>query len=73
MKSVLSNLNDNKLKLRHVFIYSNTALMLDWKSAIFELVIAALVWSAKRICKEFTIQILGKSLINIRYKIYKKQ
>ena len=43
MKSVLSNLNDNKLKLRHVFIYSNTALMLDWKSAIFELVIAALV------------------------------
>jgi hypothetical protein len=67
IKSVLSNLNDNKLKLRHLFICSSTALMLDWKSTIFESVIATPESSAKRICKEFTVQILGRSLINTTY------
>jgi len=66
IKSVLSNLNDDKLKLRHLFICSNPGLMLDLKSTIFELIIATVESSAKRICNEFPIHIFGKLLVNIR-------
>lgn len=51
------NFNGNKLKLKHIFNCSKTALMLDWESAIFELMITTLVSSTTRICMEFPIKI----------------
>jgi len=66
IKFVLSKFKDNKFKLNHLFNCSNTAVMLDWKSTILELVITTLVSSAKTISVEFPIKILGKSLKYIK-------
>jgi len=66
IKSVLSKFNGNKFRLNQLFNCSNTVLILDWKSTIFELVVTALVSSVKIISMAFQIKSLGKSLIYIR-------
>jgi len=55
-----------KFKLNYLFNCSNTALMSEWKSTIFELVITTLTPSAKGIGIDLPIKIFGKSLIYIR-------
>jgi hypothetical protein len=66
IKLVLSKFNGNKFRLNQLLNCSNTALILNWKSTIFELVVTALVSSVKIISIAFQIKSLGKLLIYVR-------
>jgi len=66
IKLVLSKFSGNKFRLNQLFNCSNIALILDWKSTIFELVVTALVSSVKIISMAFQIKSLCKLLIYIR-------
>ena len=55
-----SNFNNNKFTLNQLFNYSNTTVILNWKSTVFESVTITLVSSMQSIGKVLWINISGK-------------